>query len=544
MAEEGISKGTKSQLGHEKELQVEEGQQPISYEMKEAIAGSNESGIESVKGHLMGFGEKPTNMLCADSEDGQLRAREKMRGILVFVRQKEKGVKVCFTNIPFDGIRALLGYSNSVGFQHRDRFSSSGPRNLMICAWDFLGSAYRARSENPVEEKTSQHLQKATLASSIWKQKKERNGPMTKKVQPEKQRIAVFENIVDRENYFRFVVRTKEFLAKQPEPVLQLNEDAKLYRELGFPRGRKVTRYIEKHPALFQVYRHTDGKMWFGFSSLMEKLLEEEGKIMDEMEKSRVDIVRKLLMMSADKRISMSKIQNCRHIFGLPDDFRDIVKRYSQFFRVVEEEGRRVLELTNWEPALAVTALEASYIGNEDKIKQAFVFPVSYGKHLKVGKQDVQNLNMLNTLPLVSPYSDTSNLNPRSLEGQKYRVGLIHEFVSLTLEKKASIHLLAEFKDEFKLTTDTYHLLLKQSRTFYLAGTEMNWTVFLKDAYRGEELIEKNPLVVFKEKLFNYGYLKQGNPKLKEIMSAYGISQDEQEGEEQSEQEVESGKIS
>eukprot|EP01018_Ginkgo_biloba_P004996 Gb_41689 [translate_table: standard] len=467
-----------------------------------------------------------------------------MRGILIFVQQKQKGVRPCFSNILFDGPRALLRYSNSVGFQHRYGFSSRAPTNLMICGWDLLSSACRARSENPVEEKTSQHVQKATFASSIWKQKKKRNGPRTKKVQPERERIVAFENIVDTENYFRFVVRTKEFLAKQPEQVLQLDEAGKMHRELGFPRGRKVTRSIEKHPALFQLYRHTDGKMWFGFSSLMEKLLEEEGKIMDKMEKSRVDIVRKLLMMSADKRIPMSKIHHCRHIFGFPDDFRDRVKRYSQFFRVVEEEGRRVLELTDWEPALAVTALEASYIGNEDKIKKAFVFPVSYGKHLKVGKQNVQKLNMLNTLPLISPYSDTSNLNPRSLEGQKYRVGLIHEFVSLTLEKKVSIHHLAEFKDEFKLTKDTYHLLLKQSRTFYLAGTEMNWTVFLKDTYRGEELIEKNPFVVFKEKLFNYGYLKQGNPKLKEIMSAYGISQDEEEGEEQSEQEVESGKIS
>ena len=92
-------------------------------------------------------------------------------------------------------------------------------------------------------------------------------------------------------------------------------------------------------------------------------------------------------------------------------------------------------------------------------------------------------------------------------------MGLINEFVSLTLEKKASIHHLVEFKDDFKLGKDTYHTLKEKSHTFYLARTEMNWTVFLKDAYIGEELIEKIPLLVFKEKLFSYSCLKQGDPK-------------------------------
>jgi hypothetical protein len=55
----------------------------------------------------------------------------------------------------------------------------------------------------------------------------------------------------------------------------------------------------------------------------------------------------------------------------------------------------------------------------------------------------------------------------------------------------------------------------------------MNWTVFLKDANRGEELIAKDPLMVFKENLFSYGYLKQGDPKLKELLRAERLSQDE-----------------
>ncbi|GAB2217189.1 hypothetical protein Drorol1_Dr00000358 [Drosera rotundifolia] len=118
---------------------------------------------------------------------------------------------------------------------------------------------------------------------------------------------------------------------------------------------------------------------------------------------------------------------------------------------------------------------------------------------------DVRRLDLFNTLPLVSPYSDGSKLDLWTLEAKKYRVGVLHEFLSLTLEKRASIHHIVEFKEEFSLTKHTYQMLLKQPRTFYLAGTEMNWAVFLRDAYdKSDNLKIKDPLVLFCEKLYKY----------------------------------------
>lgn len=87
---------------------------------------------------------------------------------------------------------------------------------------------------------------------------------MRKKVQAETQRILAFENIVERDDYFRFLTKSKEWLAKEPEQVLHLDEAGKMYRELGFARGRKVTRYVERHPALFELYRHTTAKCGLG----------------------------------------------------------------------------------------------------------------------------------------------------------------------------------------------------------------------------------------------------------------------------------------
>ncbi|GLJ11891.1 hypothetical protein SUGI_0179510 [Cryptomeria japonica] len=419
--------------------------------------------------------------------------------------QKQKGLKLFFnsnstTNLfEWRRIQSSNRSDNHVCCRHGSEVSSLvGPLSALIYAWHRLSRAnalnWRSCTSNSIQTKGLEYAGMTTYASHIKRPKKIKEGRTKKKVQPQYRKVTAFENIVDRDDEFRFLIKTKEWLSKEPEQVLQLDDAGKMYRELGFPRGRKVTRSIEKHPALFQLYRHTDGKMWLGFTDLMERLLKEEHKIMEETELSRMNTVRKLIMMSVNKRVTMAKFHHCRHIFGLPDNFRDRIKLYPQFFRVVEEEGCRFVELAQWDPSLTVTALEASYIGNEEKVKNAFVFRVKYGKSLHLGKERVKKLNALNTFPLVSPYSDTSDIDPDSLNGQKYRVCLIHEFVSLTLEKKASIHHLAEFKDEFRLAKDTCQLLKEQHRTFYLAGTEMNWTVFLKDAYIGEHLIEKDPL--------------------------------------------------
>ncbi|KAL9816780.1 putative plant organelle RNA recognition domain-containing protein [Arabidopsis thaliana] len=343
------------------------------------------------------------------------------------------------------------------------------------------------------------------------KSEKKPESARTKSIQHESTKLPHLESLVSRDAHFRFLIRSKEFISKQPERILRLDDAGKLYRELGFPRGRKVTKFIPKHPLIFQTYRHSDGKIWLGFTEFMEDLLDEEKGLMESMELDRVNCVRKLLMMTKDKRILLSKIHHTRLLFGIPEDFRDRVAKYPDYFRVVTGgDGNRVLELVNWDTNLAVSELERLFMIDEDKAKRVFKFPVKHGKELELEEKDTRKLNLLNTFPLVSPYSDGWKLDVWSLEAEKYRVGIVHEFLNLTLEKRASIHHIVEFKDEFSLTRQTYQMLKKQSMSFYLAGTEMNWTVFLKDAYdENGVLVSKDPQVVFKEKLYKYADMQQ-----------------------------------
>ncbi|OMP01217.1 hypothetical protein COLO4_12055 [Corchorus olitorius] len=336
-------------------------------------------------------------------------------------------------------------------------------------AWRFFFLAKPLLNTNP-KFPNPRSFSTSFLITKIPKKHKPKrpkpDSPRTRPVTPESNRIPHFESLLDRDATFRFLMKTKEHLSKQPEQVLLLDEAGKLHRELGFPRGRKVARSISRHPLLFTTYRHSDNKMWLGFTDLMDQLLLEEKSIMEAMEEDRVT-------------------------------------------KVLEDDGKQVLELIKWDPSLAVSALEREFLVNEDKVKKAFKFPVTYSKDLGLEENDVKKLNLLNTLPLVSPYSDGWKLDLWSLEAEKYRVGIIHEFLSLTLEKRALIHHIVEFKEEFSLTRQTYEMLKGQPRTFYLAGTEMNWAVFLKDGYdENGNLIDKDPQVVFNEKLFKFAQMQ------------------------------------
>ena len=63
-----------------------------------------------------------------------------------------------------------------------------------------------------------------------------------------------------------------------------------------------------------------------------------------------------------------------------------------------------MLELVNWDPLLAVSALEKEFVVDEDSAKRKFRFLMKYGKDLDL--DDSRKLNLLNALPLVSPYSE------------------------------------------------------------------------------------------------------------------------------------------
>ncbi|KAK7342482.1 hypothetical protein VNO80_25436 [Phaseolus coccineus] len=122
---------------------------------------------------------------------------------------------------------------------------------------------------------------------------------------------------------------------------------------------------------------------------------------------------------------------------------------------------------------------------------------------------------------VVGGVTGSGNANARglkagSLEFDKRAVAVMHELLSFTIEKRLVSDHLTHFRRELVMPQKLMRLLLKHCGIFYVSERGKRFSVFLTEAYEGSELIEKCPLVLWKEKVLGLvGY--RGRKKKFEI---------------------------
>ncbi|TKY68992.1 ROOT PRIMORDIUM DEFECTIVE 1 protein [Spatholobus suberectus] len=103
-------------------------------------------------------------------------------------------------------------------------------------------------------------------------------------------------------------------------------------------------------------------------------------------------------------------------------------------------------------------------------------------------------------LPYISPYSDFSGLRPGSREKEKHACGVVHEILSLTLEKRTLVDHLTHFREEFRFSQQLRGMLIRHPDMFYVSLKGDRDSVFLREGYRDSQLVEKDRLLLIKEK--------------------------------------------
>ncbi|CAA0841903.1 Ubiquitin carboxyl-terminal hydrolase family protein [Striga hermonthica] len=297
----------------------------------------------------------------------------------------------------------------------------------------------------------------------------------------------------------RWVVNNqiKNIILRCPNQVAPIDCLQKKFKSLDL-QG-KALNWVKKYPCCFEVYLEND-KYFCQLTKRMKFLVEEEESVRDLQEPVFVKRLAKLLMMSRNKRLSVMKINELKRNFGFPDDYLlRIVPKHTDMFRVVNYTGRRSsmdIELISWNPDFAVSAVEM--LAQKESREPCFTcsLPENWVKSW-------ERFREFNSTPYISPYVE---LTGESLETDKRTIGLVHELLSLTLWKKVSIAKLCHFRREFCLPEKLNVLLLKHPGIFYVSNKYQIYTVLLREGYCGSELIEKDPLVVVKEK---FGELMQ-----------------------------------
>lgn len=324
-----------------------------------------------------------------------------------------------------------------------------------------------------------------------------------------KKRIHDLEIATEKWKIVSKVLFLMETLKQEPEQIIPIRSLDQHRRQINLPKPHKVSDFIRKSPKLFELYKDQKGVLWCGLTKQAEELVEEEERIVEESSEKAVEYVTRMLMMSVDKRIGLDKIAHFRRDLGLPFDFRkNWVFKYPKNFKVVKDEDEvEFLELVSWNPSWAVTELEKKVLGLSKSVEDhvpgllslAFPmkFPPNYKKVYRYGGQ-IDNFQKREYL---SPYADARELKAGSQEFDKRAVAVMHEMLSFMNEKRLVTDHLTHFRREFVMPQKLMRLLLKHFGIFYVSERGKRFSVFLTEAYEGSELIEKCPIVVWKEKV-------------------------------------------
>lgn len=351
-------------------------------------------------------------------------------------------------------------------------------------------------------------------SSSLW-WSQNRLMTSSKRVQDrsKNKRIRPLEIAAEKWKIFSKMKFLMEILRKEPEMVIPVRSLDQYRKQINLPKPHKMSDFIRKSPKLFELYKDKNGLLWCGMTEEADDLLEEEERLLEEHSDKAAEYVTRCLMMSVDKRLPLAKIAHFRRDFGLPLDFRTTwVHKYPELFRVVkckEDPELEYLELVTWNPKWAITELEKKVLGVTEagpdhtpemlSLPFPLKFPPEYKKVYRYGGK----IEHFQKRAYLSPYADARELKAGSLEFDKRAVAVMHELLSFTLEKRLVTDHLTHYRREFVMPQKLMRLLLKHFGIFYVSERGKRFSVFLTEGYEDSELIEKRPLVLWREKVLS-----------------------------------------
>ncbi|KAK8937912.1 hypothetical protein KSP40_PGU000546 [Platanthera guangdongensis] len=322
---------------------------------------------------------------------------------------------------------------------------------------------------------------------------------------------APFDNVIQRDKKLKLVLKIRNILVGQPDRIMSLKQLGKFRRDLGLTRKRRFIALLKRFPAVFEIVEEGVYSLKFRMTPEAEGVYLEELRVRNEMEDSGIVKLRKLLMMSLDKRVHLEKIAHLKSDLGLPSEFKEtICQRYPQYFKVVPTDRGPALELTHWDPSLAVS--DAELAAEENRVKEMEARNliiertpkfrmVKLPRGLNLSRGEMKRISHFRGIPYISPYSDFSDLRPGTHEKEKHACGVVHEILSLTLEKRTLVDHLTHFRDDFKFSQQLRGMLIRHPDMFYVSLKGDRDSVFLREAYRDSHLVEKHRLLLLKEKM-------------------------------------------
>ncbi|KAM6594803.1 hypothetical protein CsatA_002506 [Cannabis sativa] len=328
-------------------------------------------------------------------------------------------------------------------------------------------------------------------------------------------RVHELDKAMDLQKKPSLILRLKSIIQSQKQQCLLLRN---LEKEVGFVQKWNFMSVIEKYPSIFHVGGGNQTPPFVSLTEKAERIASEEAKARELMEPILVKNLRKLLMLSVDCRVPLEKVKLIESELCLPDDFdKSLIPKYPEFFSVKDFNGKAYLHLENWDSSLAVTAREEKFssqgilvssgvyprkvrISKDGNFLGQYAFKINFPAGFRPNTSYLEQFEKWQKMEFPSPYLNARRFEIADPKARKRVVGVLHELLSLTVEKRLTSAQLDAFHSEYLLPSKLLLCLIKHHGIFYITNKGARSTVFLKEAYDGSNLIEKCPILMHYDK--------------------------------------------
>lgn len=270
--------------------------------------------------------------------------------------------------------------------------------------------------------------------------------------------------------------------------------------------------FVGKYPHAFEIFTHPFRRNFCcKITQRLKVVIDEEENVIRECEVDAVKRIKKLLLMSRNGVLRVHALRLIRKELGLPEDFRDsVLAKYTSDFRLVDLE---TLELVDYdEKSLGVAKVEGwrEFEYREkwlSEFETNYAFPINLPTGFKIEKGFREELRNWQRIPYVKPY-ERKELSRGVERFEKRVVAVIHELLSLTVEKMVEVDRLAHFRKDLGIEVNVREVLLKHPGIFYVSTKGSTQTVFLREAYSKGCLIDPNPIYNVRRKMLDLVLLK------------------------------------
>ncbi|KAL3625393.1 hypothetical protein CASFOL_030847 [Castilleja foliolosa] len=320
------------------------------------------------------------------------------------------------------------------------------------------------------------------------------------------------DHIIDVQTDIKAACLIKDAIIRSPTGYLTSKslQDSQKLLGLTVP----TLRFIRRYPSLFEEYPHPKyaSLACFKLTQLGKMMQDMETKVFEECEADTVERLSRVLMITKNKMLPLQSLHPLKWDLGLPDDFdRTLTKKYPNHFKIVKgTSGLNCLKLVQWREEYSVSALQKMNESTEisgyrdfKRGKTALEFPMSFPRGYGAQKKVKAWMNDFQKLPYISPYEDSRAIDPDSDLMEKRVVGVLHEFLGLTIYKKTKRNYLRSLREEFNLPHKFTRIFTRYPGIFYLSLKCKTTTVALREGYRRGRLVDPHPLARHRDKL-NY----------------------------------------